>query len=278
MDKSAIEQIQVSAHIPDIIKQATGLVTQERTIILPAGFEVKSLDRYMPNPAFFEQTFVTGVTDDFVEYCRKHSDGVCMADGAACFIDEGEMSAKTVFDLGSASLPGHAFHKAVLQLPKTAEYIAMETVSGHCTDLNQLTLSDFLEDWKHNIDIIGSDKKEMSVDSACVAVRNIKIEEKRDSGHSVQDFGESRSAMESIEANKDKPLPSLINFSCNPFRSLPMRKFTMRVSILTGSKAPRFKLRVVCKEKHLEEMSCEFKELIDIMFKDIDIDTYIGKC
>lgn len=80
----------------------------------PEGLEIVNLEKYQNNRYRFRGSLKTTSISDFVKYCIGYSD----ADGVRCFINAEDMSAKTIFNLGTIAAPGHADNSAVIGLKK----------------------------------------------------------------------------------------------------------------------------------------------------------------
>ncbi|WP_435237453.1 DUF2303 family protein [Psychromonas sp. PT13] len=269
MQKEAIQQIQTSAHIPAIIEQLKAIGTQTPCIVTPQDFKVSNLEAFMENRANYRLGMNTSSLADFITYSQKFEQA-----GATCFINADQMRAKTVFDLGTELAPGHQQHASTLTLEKTAQYKAVLNVDGE--RLSQKTASEFIEDWTDVITVFSSEGEVIPNAVAAQRLRDLTIETAREVTSKVEDFGESMSAMERIEAKGKDLLPSKIQFICTPYLGLSEYNFTVRVSILTGGDRPQLCLRIIQLETVKEQIVNEFKDFLVNAFVDNDIDTFIG--
>lgn len=108
-------------------------------------------------------------------------------------------------------------------------------------------------------------------------LREITIEQIASMDSRVDDFGESMSTMERIEAKNQDVIPATIEFTCDPYHGLEDRAFTVRVSILTGGDRPKISLRIVRLEAQEEDMAEEFKDILVETFKASQLKTFIGE-
>lgn len=269
MDKQAIEQIQNSASIPELIKQARN-IAEKPCVTLPEGYTVQSLEKYMEHAYRYDAAYSTTSIEDFTRYNENHQQ-----DNAVCFANPETMTAKTIFDIGSRDEPGHKLHTANLKLKSTAAHTALRRVAENGPALDQKQASDFIEDWSECMSIDSADEK-MTPPQAAAALRNLTIEAAKEINSKTDDFGESMSAMEKIEAKNQDKLPHRIRFTCQPFNGLSHREFVVRVGILTGHDKPKISLRIIQIEKHEEDMADEFRDLLNKQFKKINVETYIG--
>jgi uncharacterized protein YfdQ (DUF2303 family) len=185
------------------------------------------------------------------------------------------MTAKTIFDLGTTDLPEHKEHKATLSLKKTAAFKAL--LGCDDSKFSQKNAADFLEDWEDNIAVFNQSGESMTLRQATKALRDLTIESAREINSQVNDFSESMSAMERIEAKNQHSLPSSIVFNCIPYLALKNRDFTIRLSIITGGDRPTIGFRIVRIDAIEEEIALEFKDLLVEAFESLSLDTYIGQ-
>jgi uncharacterized protein YfdQ (DUF2303 family) len=185
------------------------------------------------------------------------------------------MNAETFFDLGTEEQPLHQRHKSRLQLDKTAAFKALLRINGD--RLSQKEAANFVEDWADNIVVLSKDGGEMTIAQASKQLREITIEQVSAIDSKVDDFGESMSSMERIEAKNQERIPATIEFACEPYHGLGLRAFTVRVSILTGGSKPEISLRIIKLEAQEEDMAEEFKEILNKTFDGCKLKTFIGE-
>lgn len=270
MDKSAVQHIQESANIPAIIKQLQELGTDIPTLVTPNQMEVASMEKYMTNPSRYRMAYSTTSIDDFIGYCTEFE-----KEGATCFVDAESMTAKTIFDLGTIDLPEHKEHKATLSLKKTAAFKALLRSDGE--KMSQKAAAEFLEDWKDCTSILNQNGEAMTMQQAARSLRDLTIESAREVNSQVNDFSESMSAMEKIEAKNQHSLPSAVIFNCVPYLALGDRAFTIRLSIITGGDRPAIGFRIVRIDAIEEEIAIEFKDKLVDAFGHLGLQTYIGQ-
>ena len=262
MDKSAIEKIS------NLGIQATKIEMADYPVIsLPKDFNLQSLEDFQKNKYRFTGTYTTRSLSDFAEYSKQ-------VNSLECFIDEQSMSAESIFDLGNREEPGHAKHKAVLSLNKTAPFQSVLELNGR--QKSQRELAEYLEDWKSYITVVDVNGDDMDLKKAIAAIRRITIESTQKSDHESDTYSGSRSSMEELEAStKDGAMPAWLIFSCTPYDQLKSRDFHLRLSLLTEG-TPRFKARITRLETAAEEMATEFKELITDKLKSDNAKIYVG--
>ena len=270
MNKEAIQQIQVSAHIPDLIHQIQSHDPLVPTVVLPDGYHLSSLEDSMPNAARYRMFYKTTSIADFVGYADEFDQP-----GAQCFIHQSQMTAKTIFDLGTLNAPGHKEHSAKLTLDQTSAYQAILRLNGNT--LSQKKAAEFIEDWADLMIVHSTENKTMSTIEAAVRLMDLTIESARSVNSQVEDFGEHQSKMEKIEAKNKELIPSEIHFTCIPFMGLEQRTFKLRVGILTTEEKPKIVFRIVLLDSQEELMALEFKDKLVEAFIDMEIKTFIGE-
>lgn len=228
----------------------------DSVVALPNDFGLHDLEKYLLTRRRARGTMNTGVIADFASYAAKHAEP-----GACVFVDQKEMAATAVLNLGEPEQPGHADNLAIFRAKATAAYAALVNVTGG-RHLTQQAVAEFLEDWAP---IIGCsrDGESIPVPKAVAAVRKITIEGLRRMENSEQQLSASRSAFEKIEATSTEPLPTSIQMTAEPYIGLSERNFTLRLGIITGDKAPTITLRIVNAEKHAEEMAAELATVVN---------------
>lgn len=267
MEKSAIIQIQESGNIPVLAGQLKG--THEPVALVPDSMSVESIDQYMENPTRFRLFYRTSTVDSFVQYNTEKTQ-----EGATCFIDADEMSALTMFDLGTQEKPLHKAHKAKISLVKTSPYNALLNVAG--AQMTQQNAAEFVEDWAESLEIVDMAGEKMQPRAAAKALRRITIESAMSMGSEVDDFSSSQSAMERIDVKNKEAMPATILFKCLPYNGIDERVFAVRVAVLTSHDRPKITFRIIRHETAIDEMAEEFKATLEGELEESGISVYIG--
>jgi len=238
---------------------------------MPSSISLENLESYMPNRSSFRMNFETKSINDFSNYAEEFD-----KEGAKCFVDSDNVSAKIIFDIGTEALPEHQRNTAKLRLDKTAAFSRLLSVNGE--RFNQKEAANFIEDWGDFIVVSTSSAEAMTIAQAANAITKLTIESARSLTSEMDDFSEHMSAMERVEVkNKDK-MPSNIDFTCVPYGGLDERKFQIKLSVLTGGDKPQVSLRIVKLEQHKEDIIEEFKEILVGKFEKSELKTFIGTC
>jgi uncharacterized protein YfdQ (DUF2303 family) len=232
------------------------MVMPSDVVALPESFNLHSLEAFNENRFRFRGKLLTQSIVDFAMYVDNRS---CDSIDYATFINAEEMQARTVLNLGDDSDPGHGDHQAFLKLDKTGQYKALTAIDGY--KQSQAAIAEWLEDWIPNLKAFDAQMNEIAMPRAIAAVRRLTIEAIRKEEHSTDDFKQSMTAMEAIEAKSKDVQPAFFSFECIPFHGLSSYTFKLRLSINTNEK-PTFTLRIVRHETMIEAFTNEFKEIL----------------
>jgi uncharacterized protein YfdQ (DUF2303 family) len=219
---------------------------------LPVGVKIHNLEPFQALRSRFRGSLITNSLHDFADYTLSRE-----GSAAKGFIDQDNMSCRVYFNLGNEAAPGHADDTATLNLKPTAAYKALQQIVGR--KLSQRDLAEWIEDWNLNLTAIKEGGETMPISAAVASVRNITIEARQTATTSEHNFGASRSAMDSIEAENAGSRIEALHFSLIPYDGLGTRIFTLKLSILTSDDKPALKLRWAGEEQQVEEIAQEFK-------------------
>ncbi|HFT7289082.1 TPA: YfdQ family protein [Proteus mirabilis] len=269
LDGNAISQIQnmaVASLSLDAIEKSLC-----PAIVLPNDFKVSSLENLQEGRFRFRGEMKTTSISDFVKYSIKNA----IEEGVSCFIDANEMSAKTIFNIGTIGEPGHADNTALVKLKQTSPFSALLKIDG--VKYRQKELAEWLEDWRDYLMAFDAEGNVLDIKQAISAVRRITIESTRSAEHEDHDFSAKRSVLESVEARSKDVMPTAFQFTCTPYDELKERSIKLRYSVLTGGDVPVLVLRIVQLENLEEQIAQEFRNLLCDEFDESEIETFIGK-
>jgi len=262
LDKSAIELIQNTA------VTLVNVESDTPAILLQKDVNIQSLEFLQDGRSRFRGKMSTRSIDDFALYATKQS-------GSECFIDAERMAAEMFFNLGDYDDPGHADHTAILRLQKTSAFNAVLAIDHK--EQGQRGIAEWLEDWHANLKAFDADDNELPLKQAINNIRGITVDLARQESHEVGDFKAQKSALETIEAaSKSGVLPKMFVFDCEPYPGIEAREFYLRMSLLTGDGKPKFVLRIVRLDDHVEAMAQEFKDAIVQSFGGDPAQVYVG--
>ncbi|HIE6476333.1 TPA: YfdQ family protein [Enterobacter hormaechei] len=240
------------------------------TALLPDGVKVESLERFDLERFRFRGAMSTTSIPDFVRYAAGYANE---AEPARCFIDADNMTARSVFNIGTLANPGHADNVASITLKKTAPFRALLQVNGD--RLGQKEIAEWLEDWADFLSAFDADGNVLSIAQAAGAVRRVNIKQVSEAAHEDEDFGGRKSLMQSVEASSKDVMPVAFEFKCVPYEGLGERRFSLRNSLLKSGE-PVFVLRIVQLEAQEEAIANEFRDLLIEKFTDKPVETFIG--
>jgi uncharacterized protein YfdQ (DUF2303 family) len=256
LDKSAIDAIQQAEATRAAHEAIQSSSHSHNVVALPNSFATHDMEQYLPLRRRARGVMNTNAVDSFLIYASTHAE-----EGAAIFVNQENMSASAVLNLGTPIAPGHADNRAALQLKKTAAFNALLNHTNNGIQLKQTQVAEFLEDWADNVACY-KDGEAVATKLAIAAIRKITIDAMRKVESSEQQLSASRSAFESVQATSSDPLPTSILFGCQPYADLGSRTFSLRLSILTGNDKPAITLRIANLETHQEDMALELSDLI----------------
>ncbi|WP_095143272.1 MULTISPECIES: YfdQ family protein [unclassified Pseudomonas] len=244
-------------HITDTALEATGknLSTHTPTVVLPAGCQVITLEKWQAGRSRFRGIYSTHSLADFSAYVADRA-----VPDAKGFIDQDEMTCTLLFNLGNDAVPGHADDRAILKLKPSAGYKAVQAIGSRA--MTQKDLSDWIEDWHQYLSAMDEAGGSMSIAKAIAAVRTITIKAATESDHTVSETSASRSTLDQIEARSKETLPSSLLFNVIPFEGLTEQWINLRVSVITSGAQPVLKLRWVGEEVQREDIAQEFKTVL----------------
>jgi len=241
------------------------------TALLPESTHIQSLENFSLERFRFRGTMDTTSIDDFVRYSTGYAS---KNEPARCFIDADNMTARSVFNIGTLEDPGHADNVAAITLKQTAPFRALLAINGD--RLKQKQIAEWLEDWSDYLLAFDADGNTLQISQAAQAVRRITIQQATQLDHEDGDFSGKKSLMQSIEASSKDVMPVAFEFKCVPYEGLGERAFSLRNSLLTGDE-PRFVVRIVQLETQEEAIANEFRSLLIGKFDGVPVETFIGK-
>ncbi|AQQ67465.1 hypothetical protein Mag101_07305 [Microbulbifer agarilyticus] len=256
MDASAIKQIQNTAPHTEANQQLKNTESNP-AIILPDTCKLVDIEHLQQFRNRFRAALKTNALEDFANYYGDNQEDLF----TQVFVQPESMTAKAIFNLYEVDAePGHGDHTASLTLVKTAPFRSLRNIDGDRH--SQQALAEWMEDWRDNLRALDNKGELLNINQAIAAIRRITIEATAKSDSEVTNFGASQSAMESIEAKSEEQLPAYLQFTCEPYKALSERTFTLRLAVLTGHKTPQLTTRVIKLEEHEEAMAEEFKNLL----------------
>ncbi|MBX9609725.1 MAG: YfdQ family protein [Gammaproteobacteria bacterium] len=215
-------------------------------VIIDGGAKLVDLEKFFPGRRRFRGVFNTRSLASFMIYLNE------AGSGDLCFIDQDQMAAHVVIDMGNTEAPGHCDHNAWLELTKSVEYEAVLAVNGKL--MSQIDTSNWLEDWAACITV-----PESSAKAAAKAFRTIDLKAKVEQESKVGNFAESQSRLQSIEASSAHKLPEEVHFRvAAPYAEFDERTIVLQPSILTSGDRPMVRFRIVGLELLKQALADEF--------------------
>lgn len=219
-------------------------------LALPNNFQVHDLERTLQTRRRARGTMTTSNVRDFASYVHARA-----LAGAAVFVDPQKMQATAVLNMGTKDAPGHADDIAIYAPRPTAAYLTLQAIANGAGK-TQRDVAEFLEDWGPSFVAAFHGDTEMPHGQAVAAIRRVTIESLSKAESTAEQLSASRSAFDQVKAvSGEGKLPSMFDFSCQPYVGFKERTFTLRLAVLTSGKDPALTLRIVKAEEHAEHMA-----------------------
>jgi uncharacterized protein YfdQ (DUF2303 family) len=255
MDNSAVEAIAALA----INKETNRVIVDLNTVILPEKHSIRSLEQFKQKPDRFRGTYKTNIIGEFTDYIEEYSTA-----NTAVFIDQTEMSAKAILDMGNDGNPQWGEHKVLVTLKKTPAYAALlQFCNGH---LEQQAFIDFAEDWQEHIQFYHeqtSPTEQKTFAQHIKTLRKLTVKSTSTADQTTSNFAASRSALETIEvqATGQEP-PAGFRFKTIPYEGFPEVTFTCQLRAVSNDKDVKLKYRIGKLETIQEAIAEEFRDTI----------------
>lgn len=233
---------------------------------VPVNWKLEDIEKHLDMPTRHRLAIATHDIEGFIAVSNESP-----APDKACYVDDDKLGAVTFFNLGTPEKPGHADHKIALTLRATAEYKELCRIDGHAMD--QRAMAEWLEDWREFITPVWPEGVQAEgMTKAISVIRNLTIDAKKQTEHTVADFGAEKSDLEKIEARgRDLPPPSRFIFNCNPYQGLDDRAIELRLSVITSGNGPSYKLRIVRADQLKQDLAEEFAEHLRNQLLDVAV-------
>lgn len=227
-------------------------------VVLPPGCTVESLEEYERWPSRQILRVNVCTIDDFCAYMAReaHIDGVDKENLSAVLISPDGDGATGVIDFGTEERPMWKQHRIRLSMRKTPAFEALMDIARG--PINQIELSDFIEDW----DDLTLSHGDVTLDraKAVAAVRSVTVEQLRKADFEVGDFESRRSALDEVKASSGAgKLPSRMELFTPVYEGMNCLMVTARVSILTAHDKPTFRVRILGREDLMKRCKDDIK-------------------
>ncbi|MGE6324116.1 DUF2303 family protein [Psychrobacter sp. NPDC078370] len=238
--------------------------------LIDSGAKVVNLEQYEAGRMRKRGTFRTQHIESFVSYIEDEAE----PENTKIFIDKDQMNAVAILNFGADEFAqGHLDNNAVLQAQQTITFkqlIQMHN-EGRC---KQKGFAEFLEDWGHIVIAKNSEGDVIENAKAVNAVRNMQIDESAQTNSSVENYRESRSRLESVEAKSvDGALPSYFEVTDSCYSGFEPVTVKLRLGISSVDGLPVFKLEII----GLQIIQDSFaKEFVNIVAEALSDDVYLA--
>ncbi|MFZ3513754.1 YfdQ family protein [Vibrio harveyi] len=271
LTKEAIQELVQNGHVPDFLKNLENADVQSQLILVPDNCSLKDLESHQEFRNNLRGTFKTTLIPDFVSYVADNN-----GEGAQTFVEAKEMSAETIFDIGTKEKAGHQRHRARVALVQTAPYKSLLRLDG--SKLDQRAMAEHLEDWSEFFQAFDGDGNVIEMHKAAAAIRDLDFTHTRGSTSSVGDFAQRQSQYEEMatKTKEDLVLPAVFKFTCVPYNSLKEHCFELRLSVIRNE---TLILRIKRLEEEQEKIAQEFLESVkeQLTAAKVEMPIYIGE-
>ena len=272
MEKSAIEHLQGTSGLEQVIEQMVETDPYCPMIAVPNGISIKDISEFMPHRANYRFNFKTQSLNDFIRYCADQDGNNPLMIVEAC---GPLMSAQCTFDLGSTEMPLHQLHTALLRMKPRHDYRILLDAAG--SKLSQKDMADFIMDNRHMIEVTSSSLDTISHEAASQLIREITIDKANQLTSSVDSFSGELSVSEKIEARNKPKLPAFLKFGIVPYQGMDEYVFELSISIDLTSERPQFHLRATNLERLQEIIADQFCAELLRQLEDSEITIYQGE-
>ena len=177
---------------------------------------------------------------DFVRFVKDET----TPEHCKIFVDSDAMKATAFLNYGAEGFEqGKLDYKAVIELKMTPVF--QKLVNLHHNTVSQRDLIDFLTDYAPVLTPVNSQGETINIGNAINALRQIKIDETKNTQNDVQNFGETRSTFENVKARTaDDNMPVIFEVDDACYQSLPKPEISLRLVIKAVDGKPFFKLMI----------------------------------
>lgn len=209
-------------------------------IAINQATRIVDLDTYADGKRRKTGEYRTANVADFVRFIKDET----TPEQCKIFVDDDAMSATAYLNYGHDGFEqGKLDYKAAVNLRKTPVFDKL--VSLHYNTISQQQLIDFLTDYAPLLHPINAQEDDISIGNAISSLRQVTIDETKNSINEVQNFGETRSTFEKVQARAaNDTMPVMFHISDACYQSLPKTDITMRIVIHAKDGKPYFKLMI----------------------------------
>ena len=196
---------------------------------------------------------------DFVRFVKDET----QPENCKIFVNDSDMTATAYLNYGADGFEqGKLDYRALLGLCKTP--IFEKLLSLHHNARSQRDFIDFLTDYAPVLSAANAQGDDIDIGLAINQLRQIKIDETKNTNSEIQNFGETRSTFENVKArtvDDNTPIGFVVRDSC--YQSLPKIDISLRLIIKSIDGKPFFTL--IINALDLLQLDCaeRFVELIN---------------
>lgn len=214
------------------------------TLIVPNSHQLCSIERFLPAPKRFRAQFETASLTDFLNYYNKHMDG-----NTSLFVDDSDLTANAIFDLGTPKSPLWSEHKATLTMAKTGHYSMLLACENK--RMNQTSILEFFDDFRPNVEFFNTDnngdKLDIGFRDAYSALSSLTVQKLSEADKTEDVHSASSSTYDKLDVNSRRgTLPEYFAFSTPPYREMEAIQVNCRLRIYPDM---TFKYQIIGKDE-----------------------------
>lgn len=195
---------------------------------------------------------------DFARFVKDES----QPENCKIFVKDLQMIAIAYLNYGvDGYKQGKLDYTARVDLRKTPIFDKLSDI--HDRLMSQSDFIDFLTDYAPILEADDAEGKALSMGQAINQLRNVNIDETKNSTNEVQNFGETRSTFEKVQARTASSMPVAFAVEDSCYQSLPITNVTMRLVIVAKDGKPYFKLLINALDLLQLDRANKFVELIN---------------
>lgn len=212
----------------------------DSVILINKNTNLIDLDQFADGKRRKTGEYTTHSVADFVRFVKDET----TPEDCKIFVNADLMKATAFLNYGAKGFEqGKLDYKAVIELKMTPVF--QKLVNLHHNTVSQRDLIDFLTDYAPVLTPVNSQGETINIGNAINALRQIKIDETKNTQNDVQNFGETRSTFENVKARTaDDNMPVIFEVDDACYQSLPKTEISLRLVIKAVDGKPFFKLMI----------------------------------
>lgn len=207
-------------------------------IVANRNMQLFDLDKFADGNRRKTGRFTTHSVANFISFVKDET----TPEHCKIFVDAEAMKATAFLNYGADGYAqGKLDYNAIIALKQTPVFAKLVQLHQHT--MSQRDFIDFLTDYSPVFEAINTKDEKISIGMAVHQLRQVKIDETKNTSNEVENFGETRSTFENVKArtaDDNMPVAFVVNDAC--YQSLPKIDISLRLIIKSDDGKPYFKL------------------------------------